>query len=76
MQEGNEREIMKLAMRERGMTQVRLAEKMDTTQNNLSACLNRSRTSVDVFKDVLDTLEYDVIIVDRRTGEATFRLEM
>ena len=76
MLEANEKAIMKSAMREREMTQAKLAEKMGTSQNNLSACLNRSRTSVDVFKDVLDTLEYDVVIVDRRTGKAAFRLEM
>lgn len=76
MLEANEKAIMKDAIRARGITQMKLAEMMDTTQNNLSACLNRSRTSVEVFKEVMDALEYDVVIVDRRTGESVYKLEM
>ena len=72
----NEREIMKIGMKERGLTQTKLAERMDTTQRNLSACMNRSRVSMEVFKEVMDALEYDVIVVDRRTGESLYRLEM
>lgn len=72
----NEREIIKIAMKERGVTQAKLAEMVGTTQNNLSACINRVRMSVDVFKEAMDMLEYDIIIVDRRTGENAMKVEM
>ena len=76
LEEMNENEMMKAAMRERGMTQVRLAEKLGTTQNNLSGNMNRRRVSMDVFRAVLDALEYDVIVVDRQDGREMWRLEM
>lgn len=75
MKELNENAILKEAMAERGATQTALAKKLGMSQNNLSGIVNRVRPSVSAFKDVLDKLEYDVVIVDRRTGELVWKIE-
>jgi len=71
----SENELVRAAMRERGMTQKVLADRMGTSQNNLSANLNRKRMSVEVFKGVLDALGYDVIVVDCEDGREMWKLD-
>lgn len=71
-----ENRIMKEAIKERGKTQAVLAGALGLSQNALSNNLNRVRTSVQVFKEVLDALDYDVVIVDRHSGEQKWRLDV
>lgn len=66
--------IMKNAMKARDMTQVGLAEKMGMLQSALSAKLSRPRLSFDVFKDILDALDFDIVIVDRENSEAIWKV--
>ena len=62
-------DAMRYAMKSRGITQIVLADKLGIKQSGLSGSLNRKRTTMDVFKRTLDAMEYDVAVVDRRTGE-------
>ena len=70
--DGIEREvdnvILKRALHWRGMTQQDLAEKMGVIQPTISGNLNRKRMGLDVFRSILDVLDYDVVVVDRRNG--------
>ena len=75
MESMNENKVMKASMKARCITQKELAEKLGTTQNNLSGNMNRVRTSMDVFKGVLNALDYDVAVIDRRTGEIVWVVE-
>ena len=68
--------ILKRAQKEREITQTELAEKMGTTQSALSGNMRRDRMSMDVFRDVLDALDYEIVIVDRKTGEPKWRVEL
>lgn len=71
-----EKEILKAAMRERGMTQIMLADKMGIRQNSLSGNLSRDRMSLGTFGKVLNILGYDVVILDRESGEIAWKLEV
>ena len=65
----NEGDAIRSAMKERGMKQIELAEKLGMLQSGLSNSINRKHISVDVFKTILDAMGYDVAVVDRQTGE-------
>lgn len=71
-----DKDIMRMAIKARGTTQQQVAEKMGTSQNALSANMNRGRTSVENFKKILDALDYDIFIVDRKTGEAEWCVDV
>ena len=71
-----ENDVIRAAMKDRGMTQTVLAEKIGTAQNSLSNSINRTRMSVQVLKDLLDAMEYDLVVVDRRTGEIMWRIDV
>ena len=71
-----ENDIVRAAMKERGITQTVLAKEVGTSQNSLSNSINRVRMSVQVLKDLLDTMEYDLVVVDRRTGEAKWKIDV
>lgn len=68
------RDIMKLAQKTRCVTQAELANKIGIRQSSMSGNLNRSRMSLDTFEKVLDALEYDIVVVDRNTGEPMWKL--
>ena len=70
----NEGDAIRSAMKERGMKQIELAEKMGMLQSGLSNSINRKHISVDVFKTILDAMDYDVAVVDRQTGEVKWRV--
>ena len=72
----NEKDILKLAIIDRRATQVKVAEKLGIAQHTLSANINRERISVDKFKTILDALDYDVCVVDRKTGETAYVVEV
>ena len=71
-----ENDVVRAAMKERGMTQTVLAKEVGTSQNSLSNSINRVRMSVQVLKDLLDTMEYDLVVVDRRTGEEKWKIDV
>ena len=71
-----ENDVVRAARKERGMTQTVLAKEVGTSQNSLSNSINRVRMSVQVLKDLLDTMEYDLVVVDRRTGEEKWKIDV
>lgn len=73
--EVNELEILRIAMKERGVTQVMLADRLGVIQSSISGSLNRKRPTVEVFKRILNAMEYDVVILDRETGEIMWKVK-
>ena len=71
-----ENEVLRAAMKERGLTQTVLAGRIGTAQNSLSNSINRSRMSVMVLKELLDAMEYDLVVVDRTTGEEKWKIDV
>ena len=71
-----ENAVLRSAMKERGLTQTVLAGQLGTSQNGLSNNINRMRMSVQVLKELLDAMEYDLVVVDRRTGEQKWRIDV
>ena len=71
-----ENSVVKAALKEREMTQMALAERMGISQTSLSNSINRVRMSVQVLKEVLDAMEFDVVVVDRRTGEEKWTIDV
>lgn len=72
----NEREIMKKAQRKRAVTQETLAQRIGIKRNALNQNMNRSRMSLNTFVDVLNAMDYDIVIVDRETGEAEWKIDV
>lgn len=62
-------EILQSARKDRGITQVVLAERLGITQGTLSALLSRPHPSLNGFVKVLDAMDYEVAVIDRKTGE-------
>ena len=63
------REIMKEAMKERKLTQTKLAERIGMAQNGLSMGMNREKISLGMFRRILSGMDYEVAVIDRQTGE-------
>ena len=68
-------EILRNAIKERGVLQSDLADKLGVLQSTISMHLNRKRIGLDVFRSILDVIDYDVVIVDRNTGEAVWKVD-
>ena len=69
-----DRDIMKVAFKSRSVIQDVVAEKLGIKRNALSQGINRSRMSLSMFSRVLNALDYDVVVVDRSTGEPMWKL--
>ena len=69
-----DKEILKLAQRKRQITQAKLAETLGIKQNAMSGNMNRARMSLGMFSKILDTLGYDVVVIDRESGEPEWQL--
>ena len=67
--------ILRDARKERSVTQVMLAAKLGVKQGTLATAMGRQRMSLGMFRKVLDALDYDVVIVDRKTGEAKWKVD-
>lgn len=67
--------ILKASIKERGISQVELADRLGIRPSSLSGNINRRRMSLEVFGEVLNALEYDVAVVDRNTGEIMWKVE-
>ena len=63
------------AMRERGETQVTLSEKLGMLQSALSMNICRRRMSLSNLYKILDKMDYDIVVVDRRSGETKWAIE-
>ena len=72
----NERDILKKAQRKRAITQETLAQRLGVKRNALNQNMNRSRMSLNTFIDVLNAMDYDIVIVDRETGEAEWKIDV
>lgn len=69
------RGIMQNARQRRKLTQEALANRMDMKRNSLCQNLSRPRISLEMFVRILDAMDYDVVIVDRTTGEITWKVD-
>ena len=67
--------ILKSAKDERGLTLAQLADRMGLKQSAVSGQINRGRVSLDAFENILRVMEYDVVIVDRKSGEVKWLLD-
>ena len=70
----SEQAIMKRAQKSRGVTQDVIADRLGIKRNSLCQNINRKRMSLSVFSSFLNALDYDVVIVDRDTGEKLWKL--
>lgn len=61
--------ILKEAIQKRRTTQRAIAEKMGISQSLLSGNMTRNRMGMDNFRTILNAMDYDVCVVDRRTGK-------
>ena len=68
--------ILKASIKERGITQVELADRIGIRQSTLSDNINRRRMSLKVFGEVLNAMEYDIAVVDRSTGEIMWKVDV
>ena len=69
-----EKEILKLAQKNRQVTQEMIAARLNVKRNALNQNMNRTRMSLDTFSKVLNALDYDIVITDRETGEAMWKM--
>ena len=67
--------ILKAAIRERGVRQKDLAERMGIQPSSLSMNMTRDRMGLDNFKEILDELGYDVAVIDRGSGEVKWVID-
>ena len=68
--------ILKASIKERGINQVELADRIGIRQSTLSDNINRRRMSLKVFGEVLNAMEYDIAVVDRSTGEIMWKVDV
>ena len=66
--------ILKQAKKQRKITQVEIAEKLGINQSAMSGQMNRTRMSIDGFWRILNAMDYDIVIVDRNSGEPAWKL--
>lgn len=71
-----ENDVIRAAMKARGLTQTALAKEMGIAQNSLSNTVNRARMSVVSVKELLNVMGYDLVVVDRKTGEQCWRIDV
>ena len=69
-----DKDILKKAQRSRQVTQEVIANALNMKRNSLCQNMSRPRMSLGMFAKILDVLDYDVVIVDRETGEAEWQL--
>lgn len=69
-----DRDILKLAQKDRKVTQGTIADALGMKRNSLCQNMSRPRMSLGMFSKILDALDYDVVVVDRSTGEQKWQL--
>lgn len=58
----NPRKIMRDALKESGILQTELAEKLHITQASISGNMNRTKIGMDVFVRMLEGMGYNVVV--------------
>ena len=71
-----DKEILRDAIKKRGVKQVELAKKLNISQATLSGNMSRDRMGLDNFMKILDALDYDIYVVDRNTGKAMWTMDV
>lgn len=61
--------LLKKAMQQRHISQVQMADMLGISKQTLYNRLNRNSISVTAAVGMFDLLEYDIAIIDRKTGE-------
>ncbi len=61
--------LLKRAMQLRHISQVQMADMLGISKQTLYNRLNRNSVSVTAAVGMFDLLEYDIAIVDRKTGD-------
>lgn len=69
-----DREILKQAQKSRHINQADLANAIGVRQSTMSGHMNRTRMSLGMFAKILDALDYDVVVVNRETGDAEWQV--
>lgn len=69
-----DKDILKLAQKSRHVTQDVIGERLGVKRNALCQSMNRARMSLGMFSKILDSLDYDVVIMNRETGEPMWTL--
>ena len=67
-------EILRLAIKKRGTTQIAVADSLGMYQSGLSGLINRSKMTMYGFGTILNAMDYDVAVVDRETGEIMWKV--
>lgn len=71
----NIKEVIKTAITSRNYNQAAVAKKAGwSNQSSLSTAINRDNPSMETVLRILDALEYDVVIMDRNSGNK-FKIE-
>ena len=65
---------LKAAMTERRMKQSDLADKMGMQQCSISGNLHRPRMGIDVFLRMMDAMDYDIVVMDRKSGNIEWKV--
>lgn len=71
-----DKDILRAALRRRHMTQTDISDKLGIVRSAVSMNMTRDRMGLDNFVKMLDVMEYDVYIVDRKTGEAEWCIDV
>ena len=66
--------ILHTAQKSRRCTQKQIADMLGVHISSINRSMNRTRMSLEMFSKILDALDYDVVIVDRNTGEPAWKL--
>ena len=70
-----DKKVLKEALKSRGMTQTALAKELGMLVSGLSMNMSRDNMGLDNFRKILNALDYDVVVVDRRTGEEVWTVD-
>mgnify|MGYP002524305154 CR=1 FL=1 len=70
-----DKKVLKEALKSRGMTQTALAKELGMLVSGLSMNMSRDNMGLDNFRKILNALDYDVVVVDRRTGEKVWTVD-
>ena len=74
IQAEEDKAILRMALKERGTTQVEVADKLGMYQSGLSGLMNRQKMTIYGFSTILNAMDYDLAVVDRETGEVKWKV--
>ena len=69
-------DILKTAIQERETTQLAVADKLGMYQSGLSGLIHRPKMTMYGFGTILNAMDYDVAVVDRKTGEVMWKVKV